>query len=71
MTGGDYPDAEVWAREAAPFILDSIGPEQNGQSLHVPGFYTEEYMGSWIIRPGQALPPLAHDFSADRGLSQL
>lgn len=30
-----YPSPEVWARSAAPFILD-LGPEHNGKSLSVP-----------------------------------
>jgi NAD(P)-dependent dehydrogenase (short-subunit alcohol dehydrogenase family) len=31
-----YPKAEIWARTAAPFILN-LGPKQNGQSLSVGG----------------------------------
>lgn len=31
---GGYPDAEHWARKAAPFIL-GLGPESNGKSLTV------------------------------------
>jgi NAD(P)-dependent dehydrogenase (short-subunit alcohol dehydrogenase family) len=31
-----YPKAEVWARTAAPFILQ-LGPKDNGKSVSVPG----------------------------------
>ncbi len=31
-----YPTADVWVKEAAPFIL-GLGPEHNGQSLRVGG----------------------------------
>lgn len=31
-----YPTAEQWAKRAIPFLL-GLGPEQNGQSLTVPG----------------------------------
>jgi hypothetical protein len=71
MTGGEFPGATEWAKDAAPFILDSIGPAQNGMNLHVPGYYTNKYMDSWIIRPGQPLPALGMGFESNRGLSQL
>ena len=32
-----YPMAEVWAKTAAPFILN-LGPKHNGQSVSVGGF---------------------------------
>ncbi|GAB6067905.1 SDR family NAD(P)-dependent oxidoreductase [Methylothermus subterraneus] len=32
-----YPDPSVWAKAAAPFILE-LGPKHNGRSLAVPGF---------------------------------
>ena len=32
-----YPKPEVWAKTAAPFILN-LGPNQNGQSVSVGGF---------------------------------
>lgn len=32
----DYPKADVWAKTAAPFILQ-LGPKDNGKSLSVPG----------------------------------
>lgn len=31
-----YPEAEEWARQAAPFLL-GLGPTHNGQALTVPG----------------------------------
>jgi NADP-dependent 3-hydroxy acid dehydrogenase YdfG len=71
MTAGQFAGADEWAKDAAPFILDEIGPSQNGMSLHVPGYYTDEYMNSWIIRPGQPLPALGMDFETNRGLSHL
>jgi len=61
MQSGDYPTADTWARDAAPFILAFNG-SHNGKSLSVPGYYPEEYKTSWIIKDGQELLELGHKF---------
>jgi hypothetical protein len=69
MTGGDFPGAAAWAKDAVPLLL-GLGRGDNGRSMHVPGFYSEEYMASWIIRPDQDLVPVAMNFDENRGLGE-
>ena len=59
--GDDLPSAERWAVDAGPYML-SLGREQNGVSLAVPGYYPEEYKATWIIKEGQGLPGLGYTF---------
>jgi NAD(P)-dependent dehydrogenase (short-subunit alcohol dehydrogenase family) len=49
------PTPEEWCTHAAAFIM-SISVEESGSSLTVPGFYSEEYMQSWVIPDGMPLP---------------
>ena len=44
-------DVKRWVEVAGPAILD-FGPEENGKSVSLDEFYTEEYMESWIIKDG-------------------
>ena len=50
----EMPSAAAWAIDAAPFIM-SLGDSNtpSGASLIVPGYYSEEYMSTWIIENGQ------------------
>lgn len=61
MQRGDYPAANAWAKDAAPFML-ALNSSHNGKSLSVPGYYPEKYKTSWIIKDGQELPELGHEF---------
>lgn len=42
---------EVWVKEAAPFILE-LSAKDNGKSLIIPQFYSEEYQKTWILPAG-------------------
>ena len=57
MRNEEMPTAAAWAIDAAPFIM-SLGDSNtpSGASLIVPGYYSEEYMSTWIIENGQRLP---------------
>ena len=59
--GAELPTAEEWARRAVPLIF-AIRASDNGKSLSVPGYYSEEYKKSWIIPDCQSLPPLGQEF---------
>eukprot|EP00929_Paragymnodinium_shiwhaense_P092565 TRINITY_DN52514_c0_g1_i2.p1 TRINITY_DN52514_c0_g1~~TRINITY_DN52514_c0_g1_i2.p1 ORF type:complete len:258 (+),score=33.14 TRINITY_DN52514_c0_g1_i2:3-776(+) len=61
MQDGEYPRAETWAKDAMPFILNFTAAD-NGRSLSVPGYYPDKYKASWIIKDGQPLPSLGHEF---------
>jgi hypothetical protein len=50
------PTAKEWAPVAAKFILE-IPQSENGSSLAVPGFYSENYVSTWVIPPGMKIPP--------------
>jgi len=60
MTNNQMPTAAEWSQDAAPFIM-SLGSHNSntpssGSSVIVPGYYSEEYMSTWIIQNGQPLP---------------
>lgn len=44
-------DVNTWIKVAAPVIL-GIGPDDNGKSLVVREFYSEEYQATWILPAG-------------------
>jgi len=54
-TAPGIPSAEEWCKPAVDFIL-SIPVSESGSSLTVPGFYSEDYMGTWVIPDGLKLP---------------
>ena len=47
----------AWAPVAVPFIL-GLGPEANGASIAMPGFYDKQYQATWVIPDGLPLPDL-------------
>merc|ERR1712232_272686 len=47
----DAASVEQWCKDAAPYIL-SIPPADNGSSVTMPGYYSEEYMAAWIVPNG-------------------
>jgi NAD(P)-dependent dehydrogenase (short-subunit alcohol dehydrogenase family) len=47
----DAAPAEQWCKDAAPFLL-IVPPEENGSSVTLPGYYSEEYMAGWIVPNG-------------------
>ena len=51
-----FPTAEVWSQQAVTFILSKITHEDNGSSLTVPGFYSGQYVSSWVIPDGMKIP---------------
>ena len=58
MRNHQMPTASEWAKDAAPYILQLGDHEstKSGSSVSVPGYYSEEYMATWIIENGQQLP---------------
>jgi NAD(P)-dependent dehydrogenase (short-subunit alcohol dehydrogenase family) len=58
MRNEDMPSAFDWAKDAAPFILKLGSMETpSGSSVSVPGYYSDKYMETWILKNGQELPP--------------
>ena len=58
MTNKNCPTASEWAQDAAPYIL-SLGCNPNspsGSSVSVPGYYSPDYMATWVLKDGQQLP---------------
>ena len=49
------PTAAEWCSTAADLIL-GIPVDESGSSLIVPGYYGEDYMGTWAIPAGLKLP---------------
>ena len=46
---------EGWAPLAAAFILQ-LGVGESGSSVAMPGYYAEDYMATWVIPAGLAIP---------------
>lgn len=46
-----YPTTSEWVPDAAPLLL-SLGPEDNGKSIHTKGYYPDDIMANWIIKDG-------------------
>ena len=47
----EFPTTSEWVPDAAPYLL-SLGPKDNGKSIHTKGYYPEEVMANWIIKDG-------------------
>ena len=64
---GDDNTTSNWVKVAGPMIL-GFDRNDNGKSLSVDGFYTEQYKDTWIIKDGVGIPDeLGYDF-ADAGV---
>eukprot|EP00956_Cyclotella_meneghiniana_P018294 scaffold30372_cov70-Cyclotella_meneghiniana.AAC.5 len=67
---GDDNTTSNWVKVAGPMIL-GFDRNDNGKSLSVDGFYTEQYKNTWIIKDGVGIPDeLGYDF-ADAGVQRI